>query len=53
LGDGRKWHVFIEMPKDFEDSCLFLETFLKRFIYFQQVREAPVVPPFPAILELH
>ena len=53
LEDGRKWRVFIDMPKDYTDSCLFVDTFLKRFIYFQQVRESPVVPPFPAILELH
>jgi len=52
LVDNRSWDLFFSFPPDYGDVCLFVTTFVSRFLYFLQADTYSAVPPFPAILEL-
>ena len=49
---GEGWAVFFEMPPGYEQSCGFIEVFLRRLGYFKSVTAPGSGVPLPAILEL-
>jgi hypothetical protein len=49
---GGAWSVFITIPDEIEDTCLFMSRFIERLIYFMGVSRGGDPAPFPAVLEL-
>lgn len=46
------WTLFVQVDPAFDDTCVFVDAFVRRFRYFREVGDDHAVPPFPAILEL-
>lgn len=48
----KTWSVFIKIPVQTEDHCVFITRFLDRLIYFLGVSRGDDPAQFPAVLEL-
>jgi hypothetical protein len=47
-----RWFVFMILPVEIEDPCLFISSFIKKLTYFIGITREEQTVPLPAVIEL-